>query len=91
MLSYYWVNAWRELGMTAGNPSLNGTTPAEIAVRAATHDDQELARLWFAMTTNLAAVNPGLIRRVANQIRLNRNEGPQYAQVADELEQMLME
>jgi dihydroorotate dehydrogenase (fumarate) len=27
MLSYYWVNAWRELGMTAGNPSLNGTTP----------------------------------------------------------------
>jgi uncharacterized LabA/DUF88 family protein len=91
MLSYYWVNAWRELGMTAGNPSLNGTTPAEIAVRAATHDDQELARLWFAMTTNLAAVNPGLIRRVANQIRLNRNEGPHYAQVADELEQMLME
>ncbi|RIK27731.1 MAG: hypothetical protein DCC55_39205, partial [Chloroflexi bacterium] len=91
MLSYYWVNAWRELGMTAGNPSLNGTTPAEIAVRAATHDDQELARLWFSMTTNLAAVNPGLIRRVANQIRLNRNEGPQYAQVADELEQMLME
>jgi hypothetical protein len=91
MLSYYWVNAWRELGMTAGNPSLNGTTPAEIAVRAATHDDQELARLWFAMTTNLAAVNPGLIRRVANQIRLNRNEGSHYAQVADELEQMLME
>jgi uncharacterized LabA/DUF88 family protein len=91
MLSYYWVNAWRELGMTAGNPSLNGTTPAEIAVRAATHDDQDLTKLWFAMTTNLAEVNPGLVRRVANQIRLNRTEGPHYAQVADELEQMLME
>ena len=91
MLSYYWVNAWRELGMTAGNPSLNGTTPAEIAVRAATHEDQDLCRLWFAMTTNLAEVNPGLVRRIANQIRLNRTEGPQYAQVADELEQMLME
>lgn len=91
MLSYYWVNAWRELGMTAGNPNLNGTTPAEIAVRAATHDEQELARLWFAMTTSLAEVNPGLVRRIANQIRLNRNEGPQYMQVADELEQMLME
>jgi uncharacterized LabA/DUF88 family protein len=91
MLSYYWVNAWRELGMTAGNPSLNGTTPAEIAVRAATHEDHDLNRLWFAMTTSLAEVNPGLIRRVANQIRLNRGDGPQYAQVADELEQMLME
>ena len=60
MLSYYWVNAWRELGMTAGNPSLNGTTPAEIAVRAATHEEQELTRLWFSMTTGLAEVNPGL-------------------------------
>jgi hypothetical protein len=91
MLSYYWVNAWRELGMTAGNPNLNGTTPAEIAVRAATHEDQALNQLWFSMTTSLAEVNPGLIRRVANQVRLNRSEGPAYTQVADELEQMLME
>jgi uncharacterized LabA/DUF88 family protein len=91
MLSYYWVNAWRELGMTAGNPSLNGTTPAEIAVRAATHEDSDLNRLWFSMTTSLAEVNPGLIRRIANQIRLNRGDGPQYVQVAEELEQMLME
>lgn len=91
MLSYYWVNAWRELGMTAGNPSLNGTTPAEIAVRAATHEEQDLNRLWFSMTASLAEVNPGLIRRVANQIRLNRGEGPQYTHVAEELDQMLME
>jgi hypothetical protein len=60
-------------------------------VRAATHEDHDLNRLWFAMTTSLAEVNPGLVRRIANQIRLNRGDGPQYAQVADELEQMLME
>lgn len=91
MLSYYWVNAWRELGMNAGNPSLNATTPAEIAIRAATHDDPALCRLWFAMTNGLAEVNPSLVRRVANQIRLNRTESPVAAQVADQLEQMLME
>jgi uncharacterized protein (TIGR00288 family) len=90
MLSYYWVNAWRELGLNAGNPSLNATTPAEIAVRAATHENAELCSLWYQMTNSLAEVNPGLLRRVANQIRLNRSESPVNAQVADILEQMLM-
>ncbi len=42
------------------------------------------------MTQALAEANPGLLRRVANQIRLNRGESPVYAQVADTLEQMLM-
>ncbi len=91
MLSYYWVNAWRELGMNAGNPSLNATTPAEIAIRAASHEDPELCRLWFAMTNSLAEVNPALVKRVANQIRLNRTELPAATQVADQLEQMMME
>jgi len=91
MLSYYWVNAWRELGLNAGNPSLNATTPAEIAVRAATHENQELCMLWFHMTKGLAEVNPGLLRRVANQIRLNRSESPIYQQIADQMEQMLLE
>lgn len=91
MLSYYWVNAWRELGMNAGNPSLNATTPAEIAIRAATHEDPQLCRLWFAMTNGLAEVNPSLVRRVANQIRLNRTDSPAAVQVAEQLEQMLME
>ncbi len=90
MLCYYWVNAWRELGMSAGNPSLNASSPAEIAIRAATHDDPELCKLWFTMTNSLAEVNPGLVRRVANQIRLNRNDAPASVQVADTLEQMLM-
>lgn len=91
MLSYYWVNAWRELGLNAGNPSLNATTPAEIAVRAATHEMPELCSLWYSMSNALAEVNPGLVRRVASQIRLNRGESPTYAQVADTLEQMLMQ
>ncbi|HAJ36585.1 MAG TPA: hypothetical protein DCL15_12935, partial [Chloroflexi bacterium] len=91
MLSYYWVNAWRELGLNAGNPSLNATTPAEIAVRAATHETPELCSLWYTMSNALAEVNPGLVRRVASQIRLNRGESPTYAQVADTLEQMLMQ
>lgn len=89
MLSYYWVNAWRELGLTAANPNLTTTTPAEIAVSAATHPNPELQRLWFTMTQNLAEVNPGLVRRVANQIRLTRSETPAHQQVADTLEQML--
>lgn len=90
MLSYYWINAWRELGLSAANPNLSSTTPAEIAVRAATNQNQDLTKLWFAMTNSLAEVNPGLLRRVANQIRLNRLESPAYGQVADSIEQMLI-
>ncbi|MGL4650028.1 MAG: hypothetical protein ACRC1H_11510, partial [Caldilineaceae bacterium] len=91
MLSYYWVNAWRELGLSAGNPSLNATTPAEIAVRAATHENPDLCALWFQMTNGLAEVNPGLLRRVSNQIRLKSSESPMYGQIADQIEQMMME
>ena len=43
------------------------------------------------MTNSLAEVNPALVKRVANQIRLNRTEMPAAAQVADQLEQMMME
>jgi len=89
MLSYYWVNAWRELGLGNGNIGSNAT-PAEIAVQAATYENQELSRLWFDMTQGLAEVNPGLLRRVSNQIRLNRSDSPAYAQVADKIEQMIM-
>lgn len=89
MLSYYWVNAWRQLGLGNGNIGSNAT-PAEIAVQAATYENQELSRLWFEMTQGLAEVNPGLLRRVSNQIRLNRSESPAYAQVADKIEQMIM-
>jgi hypothetical protein len=42
------------------------------------------------MTQGLAEVNPGLLRRVATQIRLNRSDSPVYNQVAETIEQMLM-
>ena len=90
MLSYFWVNAWRELGLSMGNPSTGAASPAEIAVLAATNENQDLCALWFDMTSKLAQINPGLLRRVVNQIRLNRSESSANIQVADQLEQMLM-
>jgi len=90
MLSYFWVNAWRELGLSMGNPSTGAASPAEIAVQAATNENQELVELWFDMTSKLAQLNPSLVRRVVNQIRLNRGDSPVNAQVAEQLEQMLM-
>ena len=44
MLSYFWVNAWRELGLSMGNPSTGAASPAEIAVQAASNENQELGR-----------------------------------------------
>ena len=90
MLSYFWVNAWREMGLSMGNPSTGANTPAEIAVQAATHNDQGLCELWFDMANSLAQINPGLLRRVISQIRLSRTDSPANGQVADQLEQMLM-
>ncbi len=91
MLSYYWINAWRELGLNMGHSGGGGAaSPAEIAVRAVTSDNQELCTLWFDMTRQLAEVNPSLLRRVINQIRLNRNDSPVNIQVAETLEQLMM-
>ncbi len=91
MLSYYWINAWRELGLSMGNPSGSTATPAEIAVQAATHENQDLCGLFYEMTNSLAQVNPGLLRRVIGQIRLSRADNPQNMQVGETLEQMLMQ
>ena len=90
MLSYYWINAWRELGLNMGHTGGGAASPAEIAVRAVTSDNQELCALWFDMTRQLAEVNPGLLRRVINQIRLNRTDSPANIQVAETLEQLMM-
>ena len=90
MLSYYWINAWRELGLNMGHTGGGAASPAEIAVRAVTSDNQELCALWFDMTRQLAEVNPSLLRRVINQIRLNRTDSPANIQVAETLEQLMM-
>ena len=83
-------NAWRELGMSPTSQGAGPSSPAEIAVSAAIHENQELCKQWFEMTSNLAEVNPGLLRRVAGQIRFSRPESPTHRQVADTIEQMLM-
>ncbi|HUN22627.1 MAG TPA: NYN domain-containing protein [Anaerolineales bacterium] len=85
MLAYYWANAGRELGITVAAKSL----PAQSAVFAATHSNPDLQALWRQITRDLVEVNPTLVRRVAKQIRLNRGEGAEVRQVADELEAML--
>ncbi|MCB9138866.1 MAG: NYN domain-containing protein [Caldilineaceae bacterium] len=91
MLSYYWINAWRELGLNMISPGSGPASPAEIAVLAATNDNQQLCALWFEMTNELAQINPGLLLRVISQIRLGRTENPQAMQVAETLEHMLMQ
>lgn len=89
MLSYYWANAGRELGMNVSSWNLSGASPAQIAVIAATHENPELRAKFQHMTRDLAAVNPALARRVANQIRLNRADLPEYVQVAEQIDGMI--
>ncbi len=89
MLCYYWANAGRELGANVTNWKPSTTSPAQVATLAATHPDPELRQLWQSITEALAAVNPSLLRRVINQLRLNQNETPEAAQVAQQIEKML--
>jgi hypothetical protein len=89
MLCYFWANAGRELGANVTNWKPSTTSPAQVATLAATHPNPELRQLWQTITEALAAVNPGLLRRVVNQLRLNQGEAPEAAQVANQIEKML--
>jgi len=89
MLCYFWANAGRELGANVTNWKPSTTSPAQVATLAATHPNPELRQLWQTITEALAAVNPGLLRRVVNQLRLNQGEAPEAAQVANHIEKML--
>lgn len=89
MLSYFWANAGRELDLNISAWNLSMSSPAQIAVYAATHPNADLRRLWAKITEELARVNPSLLRRIANQLHLNRSESPESARVADMLEQIL--
>lgn len=88
MLSYYWANAGRELGENIVVNGSNATSPAQIAVIAATHPNPELRAIWEAATKALAGVNPSILRRVVNQLRLNQNEG-EATTVANKIEEMM--
>ena len=85
MLSYFWVNTGRELELNTSTWNLNGASPAQVAIYIANHPSSELRQLWHEITTDLARVNPTLLRRIANQIDLSRAEGPENARAAQQL------
>ncbi len=91
MLSYYWANAGRELGANIVVTGTTSTAPVQIAVLAAMHPNPELRALWETVTRALAAVNPTILRRVVNQLRMSQNELSDAAEVAAKIEAMLVE
>jgi hypothetical protein len=89
MLTYFWINVGRELNTNVvPGGALSAASPAQIALIMATHSKDEVRQRWQSVTEALAGVNPGLLRRVANQLRLNQSASPDYAQVAEQLEKM---
>ena len=89
MLSYYWANAARELEINVSSWNQSMATPSQIAIFAATHPNPDLRRLWQSITEELAEVNPGLLRRIANQIQFNRTEEPDNIRVGEQIENIL--
>jgi hypothetical protein len=65
------------------------TSPAQIAVYAATHPSSDLRKLWNKITVELASINPELLHRITNQLMLSRSEYPENARVAEQIEGVL--
>jgi uncharacterized LabA/DUF88 family protein len=91
MLAYFWSNTGRELDINVGAWNLSMSSPAQIAVYAATHPSAELRKLWYRVTADLAQINPSVLRRIANQLMLSRAENPENARVAEQIEAILEE
>jgi uncharacterized LabA/DUF88 family protein len=91
MLAYYWSNTGRELDINVSSWNLSMSSPAQIAVYAASHPNPDLRKLWHKTTSDLAEVNPGVLRRIANQLMLNRAEYPENGRVAEQIETILAE
>jgi uncharacterized LabA/DUF88 family protein len=91
MLAYYWANAGRELDVNISTWNLSMSSPAQIATYAATHPDPDLRRLWHRITLELARINPGLLQRITNQLRLGQSENPENARVVEQLDEILLE
>jgi hypothetical protein len=87
MLNYYWISLARELNVTFMRPP----TPALTAVQVATHANAGVQQAWREATAELARVNPRFLRRVADQIRLERKGSPEALQVADQIEAIVKE
>ena len=90
MLSYYWANAGRELDLNTTAWNLSMSSPAQIAVYAATHPSPELRKLWREITEELAGVNPSLLYRIAHQLNMSRSEYPENGRVAELLQDILL-
>lgn len=91
MLAYYWSNTGRELDINVSAWNLNMSSPAQIAVYAATHSNPDLRKLWHKITSDLAQINPGVLQRIVNQLMLNKVDHPENARVAEQIDEILME
>lgn len=91
MLSYYWANAGRELGINMAEWNLSSASPAQIAVLTATHETPELRARWEERTRALGRVNADVLRRVVEQIRHNNADQPAYLAVADRIVALMSE
>ncbi len=91
MLAYFWSNTGRELDINVSSWNLSMSSPAQIAVYAATHPSPDLRKLWNKVTADLAEINPGVLRRIANQLMLNRSDHPENTRVAEQIEAILAE
>jgi hypothetical protein len=85
MLYFYWGNIAREIGVDLPYTR----SPAVVAVQIATHTNERLRAMWEETTRRLAQVNPEVLRRVAEQIRLTQAEKSWAVKVAGEIERML--
>jgi len=91
MLAYYWANAGRELDLNINAWNLSMSSPAQIAVYAATHPDLRLRKLWRNITFELAHISPGLLKRISSQLMLNREDSPENIRAAEEISEILSE
>ena len=89
MLSYFWANAGRELDINISTWNLSISSPAQIAIIAANHPNPDLRKLWTRLTVELAKVNPGILRRITNQLMMNRTDGPESVRTAELIEEIL--
>lgn len=85
MLHFYWRNLGGEMGIDLPHTTL----PAELATILAKYPVQELQNRWREATKDLAAINPDVLQRVADQIRLVQEDSEVNGQIAAEIEGML--
>jgi uncharacterized LabA/DUF88 family protein len=89
MLAYYWLNVAREFGINTNQWNISTSSPPQIAVTIATQPDELLRDHWYEITESLVAVNPGLLKRVAEQIAHTWPDSPEYVRVAEQLQNMV--